>query len=134
MLTFDQIITLSDKGFTPDQIVKLTGEELPEPVPGAEPVPEAEPEEKPEQNSENSEQIPPDPEPEPEQKPESGSLSSVLNEAIKGFSAEVAEMRKALQASNIRTVAREDVPPSKSADDILAEIIHPTINKEVSNK
>lgn len=128
MLTFDQIITLSDKGFTPDQIMKLTGEELPEPVPGAEP------EEKPEQNSENSEQIPPDPEPEPEQKPESGSLSSVLNEAIKGFSAEVAEMRKALQASNIRTVAREDVPPSKSADDILAEIIHPTINKEVSNK
>lgn len=128
MLTFDQIITLSDKGFTPDQIVKLTGEELPEPVPGAEP------EEKPEQNSENSEQIPPDPEPEPEQKPESGSLSSVLNEAIKGFSAEVAEMRKALQASNIRTVAREDIPPSKSADDILAEIIHPTINKEVSNK
>lgn len=128
MLTYDQIITLSDKGFTPDQIVKLTGEELPEPVPGAEP------EEKPEQNSENSEQIPPDPEPEPEQRPESGSLSSVLNEAIKGFSAEVAEMRKALQASNIRTVAREDVPPSKSADDILAEIIHPTINKEVSNK
>lgn len=128
MLTFDQIITLSDKGFTPDQIVKLTGEELPEPVPGAEP------EEKPEQNSENSEQIPPDPEPEPEQKPETGSLSSVLNEAIKGFSAEVAEMKKALQASNIRTVVREDVPPSKSADDILAEIIHPTINKEVSNK
>ena len=128
MLTFDQIITLSDKGFTPDQIVKLTGEELPEPVPGAEP------EEKPEQNSENSEQTSPDPEPEPEQKPESGPLSSVLNEVIKGFSAEVAEMRKALQASNIRTVAREDVPPSKSADDILAEIIHPTINKEVSNK
>lgn len=128
MLTFDQIITLSDKGFTPDQIVKLTGEELPEPEQGAEP------EEKPEQNSENSEQIPPDPEPEPEQKTESGSLSSVLSEAIKGFSAEVAEMKKALQASNIRTVAREDVPPSKSADDILAEIIHPTINKEVSNK
>lgn len=128
MLTFDQIITLSDKGFTPDQIVKLTGEELPEPEQGEES------EEKPEQNSENSEQIPPDPEPEPEQKPESGSLSSVLNEAIKGFSAEVAEMKKALQASNIRTVVREDVPPSKSADDILAEIIHPTINKEVSNK
>lgn len=128
MLTFDQIITLSDKGFTPDQIVKLTGEELPEPEQGEEP------EEKPEQNSENSEQIPPDPEPEPEQKPESGSLSSVLSEAIKGFSSEVAEMKKALQASNIRTVVREDVPPSKSADDILAEIIHPTINKEVSNK
>lgn len=128
MLTFDQIITLSDKGFTPDQIVKLTGEELPESVQGAEP------EETPEQNSENSEQTSHDPEPEPEQKPESGSLSSVLSEAIKGFSSEVAEMRKALQASNIRTVAREDVPPSKSADDILAEIIHPTINKEVSNK
>lgn len=127
-MTYEQIINLTEKGFTPDQIVKLTGEEIPEPVPGAEP------EEKPEQNSENSEQIPPDPEPEPEQKPESGSLSSVLNEAIKGFSAEVAEMRKALQASNIRTVAREDIPPSKSADDILAEIIHPTINKEVSNK
>ena len=128
MLTYDQIITLTDKGFSPDQIVKLTGEEIPEPVP------EAVPEEKPEQNSETPAQLPPDPEVKPEQNSESGSLSSVLNEAIKGFSAEVAEMRKALQASNIRTVAREDVPPSKSADDILAEIIHPTINKEVSNK
>ena len=128
MLTYEQIITLTDKGFTPDQIVKLTGEEIPETPP------EAAPEEKTEQNSETPEQIPPDPEEKPEQNSESGSLSSVLNEAIKGFSAEVAEMRKALQASNIRTVAREDVPPSKSADDILAEIIHPTINKEVSNK
>ena len=128
MLTYEQIITLSDKGFSPDQIVKLTGEEIPEPVPGAEP------EEKPEQNSENSEQIPPDPEPEPEQKQESGYLSFVLNEALKSFTEEVAEMRKALQASNIKNVIREDIPPSKSADDILAEIIHPTINKEVSNK
>ena len=110
MLTFDQIITLSDKGFTPDQIVKLTGEELPDPVPGAEP------------------------EATPEQKQESGSLSSALNEAIKGFSAEVAEMRKALQASNIRTQIRDDVPPEKSADDVLAELIHPTINKEVNKK
>ena len=132
MLTFDQIITLTDKGFSPDQIVKLTGEELPEPVPGAEP--EETPEEKPEQNSETPAQISPGHEENPEQNSDSGSLSSVLNEAIKGFSAEVAEMRKALQASNIRAVVREDVPPSKSADDILAEIIHPTINKEVSNK
>lgn len=132
MLTFDQIITLTDKGFSPDQIVKLTGEELPEPVPGAEQ--EETPEENPEQNSENPAQISPDHEEKPEQNSDSGSLSSVLNEAIKGFSAEVAEMRKALQASNIRTIAREDVPPSKSADDILAEIIHPTINKEVSHK
>ena len=103
MLTFDQIITLTDKGFSPDQIVKLTGEEIREPVPGAEP------EEKPEQNS------------------DSGSLSSVLQDAIKGFTAEVAEMKKALQASNIRTVIRDDVPAEKSADDVLAELIHPTI-------
>ena len=132
MLTFDQIITLTDKGFSPDQIVKLTGEELPEPVPGAEQ--EETPEETPEQNSGTPAQISPGHEENPEQNSDSGSLSSVLNEAIKGFSAEVAEMRKALQASNIRTVAREDIPPSKSADDILAEIIHPTISKEVSNK
>ena len=132
MLTFDQIITLSDKGFSPEQIVKLTGEEIPEPGPEAEQ--EETPEEKPKQNSDTPAQILPGHEEKPEQNSDSGSLSSVLNEAIKGFSAEVAEMRKALQASNIRTVAREDVPPSKSADDILAEIIHPTINKEVSNK
>lgn len=132
MLTFDQIITLTDKGFSPDQIVKLTGEELPEPVPEAEQ--DETPEEKPEQNSETPAQILPGHEEKPEQNSDSGYLSFVLNEALKGFSAEVAEMRKALQASNIRTVDREDVPPSKSADDILAEIIHPTINKEVSNK
>lgn len=117
MLTFEQIITLSDKGFSPEQIVKLTGEEIPEPVP--EPVPEPEPEPAPE----------PTPEPAPDPAPENGSLSSVLNEAIKSFSAEVAEMRKALQASNIRNIIRDDVPPEKSADDVLAELIHPTINK-----
>ena len=128
MLTFDQIITLSDKGFTPDQIVKLTGEEIPEPAQ------ETPPEENPEQNSETPDQIQPGHEEKPEQNKESGSLSSVLQEAIKGFSAEVAEMKKALQASNIRTIIREDTPPSASADDILAEMIHPTINKEVSNK
>lgn len=129
MLTYDQIITLTDKGFSPDQIVKLTGEEIPAPVP--EEVPEAAPEEKPEQNSETPDQIQPGHEEKPEQNSESGSLSSVLQDAIKGFSAEVAEMRKALQASNIRTIIRDDVPPSKSADDVLAELIHPTINKEV---
>lgn len=124
MLTYEQIITLSDKGFSPDQIVKLTGEKIPEP----------EPEAGPEEETETPAPPPPDPEEQPEQKPEEGSLSSVLQEAIKGFSAEVAEMRKALQASNIRTVIREDIPPSKSADDILAEMIHPTINKEVTKK
>ena len=122
MLTYEQIITLSDKGFSPDQIVKLTGEEMPEPEP------EAAPEE------ETETPAPPDQEETPSPEPSPASLSSVLQEAIKGFSAEVAEMRKALQASNIRTVIREDTPPSKSADDILAEMIHPTLNKEVNNK
>ena len=84
--------------------------------------------------SELPEDPPADPPTNPPADPPADPLSSVLSEAIKGFSSEVAEMKKALQASNIRTVVREDVPPSKSADDILAEIIHPTINKEVSNK
>ena len=132
MLTYEQIITLSDKGFAPEQIVKLAGEDIPDPVPEA--ASEALPEEKPEQNSGTSAQIPPDPEVKPEQNSDSGSLSSVLQEAIKGFSAEVAEMKKALQASNIRTIIRDDIPPSKSADDVLAELIHPTINKEVKQK
>ena len=128
MLTYEQIITLSDKGFSPEQIVKLIGEKIPQPVP--ETVPGVDPEESPEQNLETPAQIISD----HEENSDSGSLSSVLEEAIKGFSVEVAEMRKALQASNIRTVIREDIPPSKSADDVLAELIHPTINKEVSNK
>ena len=132
MLTYEQIITLSDKGFSPEQIVKLTGEDIPEPVPEA--APETMPEEKPEQNSETSAKIRPDPEVKPEQNSDSGSISSVLQEAIKGFSAEVAEMKRALQASNIRNIIREDVPPSKSADDVLAELIHPTIKKEESKK
>ena len=126
-MTYEQIITLTEKGFSPEQIVKLTGEEIPEPVP--EPAPESESEEKPEQNSETPAQIQPGHEEKPEQNQETGSLSSVLQDAIKGFSSEVAEMRKALQASNIRTIIRDDVPPEKSADDVLAELIHPTINK-----
>lgn len=128
MLTYEQIITLTDKGFSPDQIVKLTGEEIPEPVP--ETTQETAPEENHEQNSETPAQIQPGHEEKPEQNSDSGSLSSVLQEAIKGFSAELAEMKKALQASNIRNIIRDDVPPSKSADDVLAELIHPTIKKE----
>lgn len=124
MLTYDQIITLSEKGFSPDQIVKLTGEEIPEPAPEPQPEPSPEPSPEPE----------PEPSPQPSPEPSPASLSSVLNEAIKGFTAEVAEMKKALQASNIRTVSREDDPPTKSADDILAEMIHPTLNKEVTKK
>ena len=129
MLTFDQIITLSDKGFSPDQIVKLTGEDLPTNPPADPPAgPPADP------PADPPEDPPTNPPADPPAAPPENPLSSVLSEAIKGFSSEVAEMKKALQASNIRTVAREDVPPSKSADDILAEIIHPTISKEVSNK
>ena len=127
MLTYEQIITLSDKGFSPEQIVKLTGEEIQKPVPEA--AQESEQEEKPEQNSETPDQIRPGHEEKPEQNQETGSLSSVLQDAINGFSAEVAEMRKALQASNIRTQILDDDPPEKSADDVLAELIHPTINK-----
>ena len=126
MLTYDQIITLTDKGFSPDQIVKLTGEEIPEPAPETPPKPE------PETKPEPAPETPPEPETKPE--PTNNSPSSDLLEALKGFSAEVAEMKKALQASNIRTVIREDIPPSKSADDILAEMIHPTLNKEVTKK
>ena len=130
MLTYDQIITLSDKGFSPDQIVKLTGEALPEPAPAPlpAPLPAPPPAPLPEPKPE------PEPSPEPSPEPPPASLSSVLNEAIKGFTAEVAEMKKAIQASNIRTVSREDDPPTKSADDILAEMIHPTLNKEVTKK
>lgn len=127
MLTYEQIITLSDKGFSPEQIVKLTEEELPEP----EKKPEEEPETKPEEQKQE-----PEKKPEEEQKtePEKDSPLSALQEVFKSFAAEVAEMRKALQASNIRTEIREDIPPSATADDILAGIIHPTINKEDSKK
>ena len=123
MLTYDQIITLSDKGFSPDQIVKLTGEELPEKQGPEKQEPEKQEPEKQEPEKQEPEKQ------EPEKKEESP--LSVLQESIKGFSAEVAEMRKALQASNIRTVTNEITPPEKSADEILAEMIHPTINKEV---
>jgi len=130
MLTYEQIITLSDKGFSPDQIVMLNGEDIPDPA--AEPVqePAAEPVQEP-----AAEPVQ-EPAAKPVQEPaaESGSPLSVLQEAFKGFSAELAEMKKALQASNIRNVIREDISPSKSADDILAEMIHPTINKEGNKK
>lgn len=124
MLTYDQIITLSDKGFSPEQIVKLTGEEIPEQKP--EPEQKQEPEQKPEPEK----KLEPEKEPEKKPEPEKDSISSILQDAIKGFSSEVAEMRKALQASNIRNVVQDDIPPSKSAaEDMLAEIIRPTFKE-----
>ena len=116
-MTYEQIIALTEKGFTPSQVMQLAGvRDSPEPEPVPEPTPEPTTE--------------PTPEPTPEPASESGSLSSVLQDAIKGFSEEVAEMRKALQASNIRTVVRDDIPPSKSAaEDMLAEIIRPPVKE-----
>lgn len=122
-LTFDQIKELVTMGFTPDQITKLTisADTIPAeqagtglegnsfPFPDSPSVPAI---------VENS--IPP----EPVEKP----VETVDNSA--GLISAIEDLKKTLQASNIRTVSIDTVAPENDLESIMAEFIRPNYKKE----
>lgn len=122
-MTYEQIIALTEKGFTPVQVMQLAGVRDspadPEPAPEA---PPADPEPAPEAP-------PADPEPAPEAPPASPDLSELLA-SVKTMGQQLAALTKANQEANIKNIIREDSPRGETADDILAGIIHPPMNEE----
>ena len=123
-MTYEQIIALTEKGFTPSQVMQLAGvRDSPEPVPEA---PPADPE--PEQ-PEEPETPPVDPEPEGKLKVMQLPDLSGLIDSVKTMGRQIEALTRANQEANIKNIIMEDSPRGETADDILAGIIHPPMNE-----
>ena len=122
-MTYEQIIALTEKGFTPSQVMQLAGvRDSPEP----EPVPEAPPSD-PEQAPEV---LPADPEPAGKLKIMQLPDLSGLIDSVKTMGQQIEALTRANQEANIKkNIFREDSPRGETADDILAGIIHPPMNE-----
>lgn len=95
-MTYDQIMSLLDKGMTPDQVMEIMRAPAPEPEPEQEP---AQPEQQPE----------PAQQPEPVQQPDqSGAILAALD-----------KLTKTVQAAAILGSRQPETPPPQSSSDII---------------
>ena len=111
-MTYTEIIALTEKGFTPDQIMILAGGSAPADSPADPPT--AAPADPPAA-------APADP-------PAAGSDLSGLMASVKSMGDQIAALTKAYQDRNIKEIITEKIPPGQSADDILAGLIHPPLD------
>lgn len=125
-MTYEQIIALTEKGFTPSQVMQLAGVRDPtEP----EPVPEAPPSDPEPEQPEEPETPPVDPEPAGKLKVmQLPDLSELIN-SVKTMGQQIEALTRANQEANIKNIIMEDSPRGETADDILAGIIHPPMNE-----
>ena len=125
-MTYEQIIALTDKGFTPSQVMQLAGvRDSPEP----EPVPEAPPADPEPEQPEEPETPPVDPEPAGKLKVMQLPDLSGLIDSVKTMGRQIEALTRANQEANIKNIIMEDSPRGETADDILAGIIHPPMNE-----
>ena len=125
-MTYEQIIALTDKGFTPSQVMQLAGvRDSPEP----EPVPEAPPADPEPEQPEEPETPPVDPEPAGKLKVMQLPDLSGLIDSVKTMGQQIEALTRANQEANIKNIIMEDSPRGETADDILAGIIHPPMNE-----
>ena len=120
-MTFEQITTLLDKGFTPDQITLLTTSAVPtaaEPGDSGDPAnPLAESPDAP---------IASDPEPSPEPTPEQAPAAAADNSEILNA---IADLKKSVQAANIKTMSMDTVNADNQLEKAMAELIRPSFEK-----
>lgn len=118
-MTYEQIIALTDKGFTPDQIMQLSNMET-----------------DPEPDQPNGAEVPPDPAPDPEghdgpadpdgeTPPPYPDPLAEIQKSMKEMAAELSAMKAAQQEANIKDVIRPAPEAKQTADDILAGFIRP---------
>lgn len=93
-MTYDQIMSLLDKGMTPDQVMEIMRA----------PAPEPEPEQQPEQEPAQPEQ-PPEPAQQPDQ---SGAILAALD-----------KLTKTVQAAAILGSRQPETPPPQTSSDII---------------
>lgn len=99
-MTYDQIMSLLDKGMTPDQVMEIMRAPAPEPEPQQASAPEQEPAQ-------------PEQQPEPAQQPDqSGAILAALD-----------KLTKTVQAAAILGSRQPETPPPQSSSDIILSSI-----------
>lgn len=116
-MTFEQITTLLDKGFTPDQITLLTTSAVPT---AADPEESGDPA-NPLAESPDTSTLPETDET-PAAAPEPAADNSEILNAI-------ADLKKSVQAANIRTMSMEVVDSDNQLEKAMAEFIRPSFEK-----
>ena len=127
-MTYSEIIALTEKGFTPDQIMILAGGSAPADPPADPPA--AAPADPPADPPAAAPADPPadPPAAAPADPPAAGSDLSGLMASVKSMGDQIAALTKAYQDRNIKDIITEKIPPGQSADDILAGLIHPPLD------
>lgn len=127
-MTYTEIIALTEKGFTPDQIMILAGGSAPADSPADPPA--AAPADPPADPPAAASADPPadPPAAAPADPPVAGSDLSGLMASVKSMGDQIAALTKAYQDRNIKDIITEKIPPGQSADDILAGLIHPPLD------
>lgn len=123
-MTYEQIINLLDRGFTPDQISGLSADVPPAVTPPVNPSPgiDAPAGDPPVTPSEGS----PAPDPGPADPPEPVPTEEDI---IRDMQQEIANLKAQMQKTNIITRSVERIPVSANqVDSVLAEFIRPPVN------
>lgn len=119
-MTYEQITNLLDRGFTPDQITLLTTSSVSPTQTEDTPTEPVEDEANP--LAESSTDSPTGEEPAaPEAAPAEDKSTEVL--------AAIADLKKAVQANNIKTMSVESVNPDAELEKAMSELIRPSLQK-----
>ena len=128
-MTYEQIINLLDRGFTPDQISGLSADVPPAVTPPVNPSPgindpAGDPPVTPSEGS-------PAPDPGPADPPEPVPTEEDI---IRDMQQEIANLKAQMQRTNIITRSVERIPVSANqVDSVLAELIRPPVNINNNN-
>ncbi len=132
-MTYEQIIDLLDRGFTPDQISGLSAEMPPAVTPPVNPSPGIDdPAEDPPENAPEGSPAR-DPGPVDGSTSETGPVEPVkqvnILEYMRDMRDEITNLKNQLQKTNIITRSVEHIPVSSNqVDSVLAEFIRPPVN------
>ena len=118
-MTYEQIIALTEKGFTPSQVMQLAGVRDSQEAPPDDPeTPPADPAAPPADPEPAQEALPADPEPAGKLKVMQLPDLSGLIDSVKTMGQQIEALTRANQDANIKNIIREDSPREETADDI----------------
>ena len=124
-MTYEQITSLLDRGFTPEQITMLTTSAA-APTPAADPAPEIPPDNPLPDATTSGATVEPTPEPAaaaPAPDPAPADNSAAVLDAIK-------DLKATIQANNILTRSLDGVDPDQKLEKAMAEFIRPSFDIE----
>ena len=126
-MTYEQITSLLDRGFTPEQITMLTTSAA-APTPVADPAPEIPPDNPLPDATTSGATVEPTPEPAaaapaPDPAPAPADNSAAVLDAIK-------DLKATIQANNILTRSLDGVDPDQKLEKAMAEFIRPSFDIE----